>query len=137
VSTAGVKATGFAQLDSTFKRAADMLGDEDAIRDICHEALRPVADQMFSRVKKRSKRTAEDIRIGDEPSGQGIIRASVGFSRGKSGRAFVAMYLEFGTVKRAAYPFIRPSYDATGGAKGMGARVAASVMKFLGPVLKR
>lgn len=134
--SAGIKMSGFGELERMLSDAADVLSDEDKLRDISHAALRPIADQMYARVQKRSSKTADDIRIGDEPSGDGIVRTAVGFSRGKHGRAFIATFLEYGTRYMRAFPFIRPAYDSTGGAVGLGQRAAQGVVAMLAPVLK-
>lgn len=129
--SARVKATGFAEMDAVFQKAVELLEDEDTFRDIAHRALRPVAEEMYSRVQKRSGRTADDIRIGDEPSGPSIIRASVGFGHNRGGRGRIATFLEYGTPFMQAHPFIRPSYDAVGGPAGLGKAVGEEVAALL------
>lgn len=124
-------ATGFNDMTALFQRAAEILEDEGAIRDVAHAALRPVADQMYADIHKRSGDTADDIRIGDEPSGPGIIRVGVGFGK----RGHIARFLEYGTAHMRAYPFVRPAYDSIGGAAGLGSEVSTGVRTLLQSVL--
>jgi HK97 gp10 family phage protein len=133
-----VKASGFAELEAMFVKAAEVLEDEDAVRKVSHEALQPIKDEMYTRIQKRSRKTADDIRIGDEPSSPAIVRTAVGFGgrNEKTGRAFVANFLEYGTSRRRAYPFMRPAYDSTGGVNGLGHRAAQGIFALLSPVLK-
>lgn len=133
--SSSVKATGFDSLTTMFQKAAEVLSDEATMRDIAHAALRPVAEDMYARIQKRSSATADDIRIADEESGDGTIKVAVGFGTGKGGRSFVAQFLEYGTATRRAYPFMRPAYDAAGGAAGLSKVVAEQVAVLLSAVL--
>lgn len=82
-----------------------------AIEEAVLSAATVYRDGMKRRVRKRSRRTEEDIQIHDQKVTASGFSAKAGPTSGKGGRAYIARFLEYGTSKMQAYPFVRPTLD--------------------------
>lgn len=87
------------------------------------QALAPISDRPHYRYKKGKKGKGEKEKTLTQPgnlrknisrkrlkSGRGETGAEVGISW--RGNAFYGRFVEFGTSKQAAKPFLRPAFDA-------------------------
>lgn len=103
----------------------------DAITKAAEDAARPAAQAgaqvFYEEVKARVPMSAKPHKSGkttftpgnlqraiyqafaDKESGQGVAKYRISFNKKN---AFYGRFLEFGTSKMAAKPFIRPAYDA-------------------------
>lgn len=108
----GVKVTrnvgGLEALERTF-------ADERLLKKVMVEEAGPIVDEARRRIPKNTGKTAAEIGIDDKvPSAAGLTTIHVGIPAG-SPRAFIGRFLEFGTSKMRAQPWLRPANDAQGG----------------------
>ena len=77
-------------------------------------AMAPQAVKPYYRYKRRGKKVRGKAAAGQPAAGTTTEReAYVGVSW--QGNAFYGRFLEFGTAKMAARPFLRPAFDARSG----------------------
>jgi HK97 gp10 family phage protein len=111
---ATVKTDGFKALEANLRR----LGSVPA-KKIGNKALKKagqvIADYAKVLVPVDTGKLEDSIMVVQErPQGQGEVRGSIGFRRGKPSMARRGMLVEFGTSKSPTQPFIRPAIDARG-----------------------
>lgn len=110
-----MKKTGFDfEGGKALDQALQGLGDPKAMRRAGLRALRrgarPIRDAARSNIRVRSGETRRDIKTRTESVKRGIA-VWVGASGKKGGRAFIGRFLEFGTAKMRAFPWLRPAID--------------------------
>ena len=73
----------------------------------------PIAEDMAAGCPRMTGLTADDFGVAEskESKAGGAVEVLVGAHSGKGGRAFIAGFIERGTVKRGAHPFMRPAAD--------------------------
>lgn len=71
----------------------------------------PIAADMRTGIAKDSGLTAADISVAESKESPDEAVVLIGGTRGKRGRSFIMRFLEFGTVKTRAQPFMRPAWD--------------------------
>ena len=76
-------------------------------------AANVVRDRARELVPKRTKNLAKSIVSIQQKAGQGQIKFSVTPSRGGKYDGWYAHFIEFGTVKMSAKPFMRPAMEQT------------------------
>lgn len=103
----------WAGLDEAF-RAIDGLG-ELASREVSVRALKaaakPLAADMRQGIARRTGLTAEDITVAESKESTDEVVVLVGGTRGKRGRSYIMRFLEWGTARMRAQPFMRPAWD--------------------------
>jgi HK97 gp10 family phage protein len=104
-------------LDDTLK-AIDGLGAL-ASHEVSVKALKavagPIAADMRASIARDSGLTAEDITVAESKESGDEAVVLIGGTTGKRGRAYIMRFLEFGTVKTRAQPFMRPAWDRARG----------------------
>lgn len=90
-----------------------------------YRACQPLAAAMRARIPKKTGATAKTIRVFMKKGWDVVAEAYVGpNTRGKSARAHIARFLEYGYVRKnlqggithvPARPWLRPATDATAG----------------------
>ena len=106
--------THFANMEQAFA-AIDGLG-ELAAREVSVKALtdagRPIKEDIERRLEPHrfTGETAANVTMGEstEAAGQGEVAVLIG----ATDRAYILRFLEFGTVRQAARPVIRPAWDS-------------------------
>lgn len=98
------------------KRAIEALGElgEAAVlADALKRVGKPMAEEMSALCPRDTGLTAADFRVGvsKELREEGHVRVLVGARSGRTGRAWIAKFIEYGTSKMPARPFIRPTWD--------------------------
>lgn len=107
-SKRAVVVEGFDVVASSFERDASTIRSR-AARTVLEHA-RQAADEM--RTLTGSSRVAESITSDTEASSTPTgVYADAGPDRRKSNQAFIARFLERGTVKMAPQPFAQPASD--------------------------
>jgi HK97 gp10 family phage protein len=121
VIDAGVKVTKGNAL-AHFEAIARTLQDERMVAAAMLEAAQPVAAEARSNIQKLTGQTADQVTAWI-PEGKreiGKVTVLVGIQGpdvlGKESRSFIGRFLEFGTSKMRAYPWLRPARDSHGGA---------------------
>ena len=114
----GVKITKRATLE--LDALARTFGEERLLREALVEASKPILDAARANIPKKSGLTAGQIKIDDTiPSEAGVVKITVGIpsskEAGKGSRAFIGRFLEYGTSKMRAQPWLRPANDVHGG----------------------
>jgi HK97 gp10 family phage protein len=101
-------------------RNAQSLGEDIAREEVLEKALvdvgKPLRDEIV-RVTPRSNQAPHVadtfiVKVSKEERSEGRSTVLVGPSAARGSVGFVAGFLEFGTSKMPARPFIRPTWDA-------------------------
>jgi hypothetical protein len=105
--------TGHREAQINLRRIAQALGD-DQMREFAIEALQPVADTARSLVSVRSGATRDGITVSARlPDGsEAEYNGRAAFVGTLDTDSRVPWYLELGTVKQRAEPFLIPAVDA-------------------------
>ena len=72
-----------------------------------------IRDEARGKVRKRTKQLAKSIVSIKRSAEQGQVKFSVTPSRGKPNDGWYAHFLEFGTSKMSAKPFLRPAFEGS------------------------
>ena len=77
------------------------------------EAAQPIADEARNLVPKKTGELTKSITVENAPTDDNTQDAAVlvGIKTGKGFAGWRAHFIEFGTSKMAARPFMRPAYD--------------------------
>ena len=131
--------TGFRELKAMLDRLPTVQRQEGALKRAMIEALEPTAMLTVQRVPKRTGNLARSIVISDKKRGavkqEGVVRVWLGASYQRGARGRHAHLVEFGTVKMAARPFLRPSWDQD--SRAMLGRLSDSLRKQIEAAVKR
>lgn len=128
-----VKVTGEAAVERYLQRLVNSLSPENAEADLL-VAVQPMAEAARANVPlgppslhlKDNVIAAPDRQHAKERGWTAAV--AVGARRvPKSGEIFYGRFLEFGTVKQAAQPWLRPAFDST--RDGVARRLAALLAK--------
>lgn len=99
------------QLESAFKKLSDAVG-ENALRAAGSAGAALLRDEAITRAPSRSGILRDNIiikRLEEEANGN---ESQTYIVTPRSKPAFYWRFLEFGTVKMPARPFMRPAFDA-------------------------
>ena len=131
--------TGFRELKAMLDRLPTVQRQEGALKRAMIEALEPTALLTVQRVPKRTGNLARSIVISDKKRGavkqEGVVRVWLGASYQRGARGRHAHLVEFGTVKMAARPFLRPSWDQD--SRAMLGRLSDNLRKQIEAAVKR
>ena len=134
--------TGFRELKAMLDRLPTVQRQEGALKRAMIEALEPTAMLTVQRVPKRTGNLARSIVISDKKVGtgtsfkeDGVVKVWLGASYQKGARGRHAHLVEFGTVKMAARPFLRPSWDQD--SRAMLMRLSDNLRKQIEAAVKR
>ena len=131
--------TGFRELKAMLDRLPTVQRQEGALKRAMIEALEPTAMLTVQRVPKRTGNLARSIVISDKKRGavkeEGVVRVWLGASYQRGARGRHAHLVEFGTVKMAARPFLRPSWAQD--SRAMLGRLSDSLRKQIEAAVKR
>lgn len=131
--------TGFRELKAMLDRLPTVQRQEGALKRAMIEALEPTAMLTVQRVPKRTGNLARSIVISDKKRGavkqEGVVRVWLGASYQRGARGRHAHLVEFGTVKMAARPFLRPSWDQD--SRAMLGRLSDALRKQIAAAVKR
>ena len=113
LSSFNVKITGAKELDKLLKMLPQRMSRK-IVRAALRKAARPMLKDAKAGIPKKSKqnsgKTRRDLKIRNIPNSKPLAVAIAG-SRAKNGRDYIMRFLEFGTVKQTARPFLRPAFD--------------------------
>ena len=113
--TMDFKVSGFRELKAQLDRLPTVARQEGALKRAMIEALEPTAMLTVQMVPKRTGNLARSIIISDKKRGavkeDGVVKVWLGASYQKGARGRHAHLVEFGTVKMAPRPFLRPAWD--------------------------
>jgi HK97 gp10 family phage protein len=105
---------------------ARTLGNERTVTEAIIEAAQPIAAAAKAEIPRGVVgpiRSADQITVWTEKGKLGFSSVFVGIPGpdvlGKASRAFIGRFLEFGTSKMKAHPWLRPAVDREGGASFM------------------
>jgi|UPI00083722D4 hypothetical protein len=109
-----MRVEGFGDADRNLA-ALERLADADDLRALGMDALEPVADAARGMVRQRTGRLMRSIGVGTQLSPAQAARVSpdpgtVEIYVGPGSMA-QAITEEFGTVREAAHPYMRPAWD--------------------------
>lgn len=101
-------------------RNAEQLGRELATEEVLRPALLKTGAPLKEEIERTTPRSPDAphvadtfvIKVSAEEREQGRTTVLIGPSAAKWSVGFVAPFLEFGTSKMSARPWIRPAYDA-------------------------
>lgn len=74
-------------------------------------AAEPLLQDAKANVPVRTGKLKEGINIGKIKNKGGVKYILVGVERGDNSEIFYGKFIEFGTSKRAAQPFLQPAYE--------------------------
>lgn len=74
-------------------------------------AAEPVLEDAKANVPIRTGKLKEGLKIGKIKNKDGVKYILVGVDRGDNSEIFYGKFIEFGTSKRAAHPFLQPAYE--------------------------
>ncbi|MCD2347187.1 HK97-gp10 family putative phage morphogenesis protein [Clostridium guangxiense] len=74
-------------------------------------AAGPVLEDAKANVPIRTGKLKEGLKIGKIKNKDGVKYILVGVDRGDNSEIFYGKFIEFGTSKRAAHPFLQPAYE--------------------------
>ena len=131
--------TGFRELQAMLLQLRSVARQDNALKRAMIEALEPTALLTVQRVPKRTGNLARSIVISDKASGAAKVKDAVtvylGASYQKGARGRHAHLVEFGTVKMAARPFLRPSWDQD--SRAMLGRLSDALRREIEAAVKR
>lgn len=132
---------GFDQLEAMLVRLASVARQDNALKRAMTDALGPTAMLVAQMAPVRTGNLKRSIIISDKANGamavegQDVVTVYLGASYRKGARGRHAHLLEFGTVKMAPRPFLRPAWDQDGDAmlqrlaKGLRVQIEAAVKR--------
>lgn len=136
-----VETTGFAELDAKIRALGNIVVADEVLRDSMMEAAEGLADKARNNAasSRLTGKIQDSIRVGDprnprdfsarrfKRSGIRQFLAVVGAAAGD------ARFLEFGTYRSQAHPFLRPAVEAdlADTENGLFARFAAALRRRL------
>lgn len=105
-----VELTGADNLDNLFKKLPQQI-QQKAQADAYRAGAKIMRDRAAELVPKKTGKLAKSIDIFTETKGQdsGSVYVSLSYKKG----GWIGKFLEFGTSKMAAKPFMRPAFDQT------------------------
>lgn len=74
-------------------------------------AAEPVLEDAKTNVPVKTGKLKKGLMISNISKKDGIKRIMVGLDRGDNSEIFYGKFVEFGTSKRAAHPFLQPAYE--------------------------
>lgn len=135
-----VETTGFAELDAKLRDLRNLVIADEIMRDAMLEAAEPLAEKARAGTKRLTGDIAESIRVGDPRSKRDFSASR--YRRGNLSQylaivgstSSAARFLEFGTYRSQAHPFLRPAVEAdlADQSNGLFARFAAALRRRLG-----
>ena len=137
--TMDFKVSGFRELKAQLDRLPTVARQEGALKRAMIEALEPTAMLTVQMVPKRTGNLARSIIISDKKRGavkeDGVVKVWLGASYQKGARGRHAHLVEFGTVKMAPRPFLRPAWDQD--SRAMLGRLSDNLRKQIEAAIKR
>lgn len=76
-----------------------------------NNAAEPVLEDAKANVPVRTGKLKRGIKISSVKKKNGIKYIKVGADRGDNSEVFYGKFIEFGTSKMAAHPFLEPAYE--------------------------
>lgn len=135
-----VETTGFKELDAKLRAIQNLVIADEVMRDAMLEAAEPLADRISAGTKRLTGDIAESIRVGDPRSPKGFSTSR--YKRGNlrqylaivGSTSSAARFLELGTYRSQAHPFLRPAVEAdlADQSNGLFARFADALRRRLG-----
>ena len=106
--------TGTKEATTNLRKIAGVVGDDSRMKEFAKKALEPVAEAARDLAPVLSGELRDGIVISDTlPDGTAAdFNGRAVFVGPLVGDAFYAGFLEFGTVKMRAQPFLMPAWDA-------------------------
>lgn len=100
-------------------RAAEALGRELATEEVLRPALLKTGAPLKEEIVRTTPRSPNAphvadtfvMKVSEEERGEGRTTVLIGPKAGRGSVGFIAPFLEFGTSKMSARPWIRPAYD--------------------------
>ncbi|AND85564.1 hypothetical protein GTH52_01065 [Clostridium tyrobutyricum] len=74
-------------------------------------AAEPVLEDAKANVPVRTGKLKKGLKITNVKKKEGIKYILVGVDKGDNSEIFYGKFIEFGTSKRAAHPFLQPAYE--------------------------
>ncbi|MDR5586034.1 HK97-gp10 family putative phage morphogenesis protein [Clostridium aquiflavi] len=74
-------------------------------------AAEPVLEDAKTNVPVRTGKLKKGLKITNVKKKEGIKYILVGVDKGDNSEIFYGKFIEFGTGKRAAHPFLQPAYE--------------------------
>lgn len=112
-SSFNVKITGAKELDKLLQKLPTRMSRK-IVRAALRAAAKPILKDAKAGIPKKSKqntgKTRRDLKVRNVPNSNPLSVVVAG-SRSTGGRDYIMRFLEFGTVKQAARPFLRPAFD--------------------------
>lgn len=137
--TMKMQVTGFDDLQAMLVSLGSVARQDNALKRAMTTALEPTAMLAVQMAPKRSGNLARSIIISDTAKGAAknpdAVTMYLGASYRKGARGRHAHLLEFGTVKMAPRPFLRPAWDQDGDA--MLQRLAGELRTQIAAAVKR
>lgn len=107
--------SGFRELRAMLERLNSVRREDGALKRAMTDALGPTALLVAQMAPVRTGNLKRSIVISDKKKGavkeEGVTKVYLGASYRKGARGRHAHLLEFGTVKMAPRPFLRPAWD--------------------------
>lgn len=119
MAQANIKLEGFKELEKKLKGISAAMREETLINALIKSA-EPIRADAASRAPRRTGKLSQNIIIEKDDKEKLAVKV------GPHKDAFYGKYLEFGTSKMAARPWLRPAFDAN---KNRAKAIFAGIMK--------
>lgn len=131
--------SGFRELRDMLDRLPTVQREEGALKRAMIEAVEPTAMLVVQMAPRRTGGLRRSIIVSDKKrgaiKGDGMTRVYLGASYQMGARGRHAHLLEFGTVKMAPRPFLRPAWDQD--SRAMLMRLSDNLRKQIEAAVKR
>jgi HK97 gp10 family phage protein len=130
------KITGAKELDRVLSELPKRL-QRKVVTQALRAGAKPMLEEARNSIPVKSGLTKKDIKIRAIPAKESRAPAiAIAGSLAKAGRAYIMRFLELGTSKMPAKPFLRPAFDNNSArsleivGKELGHRIAAEAAKL-------
>jgi len=114
MSAARVKIEGFEEIQEALNKLGN--GKNVMVNKALKKSIEVLHAEIVARTPVDEENTGEhlkdDIVMSDVIDEEGVLSIYTGVKKTENSRRFYAMFVEFGTKKMRARPFIQPSYNA-------------------------